>query len=194
MLQQSFRSGSAAASIFAGGMRTTGTTGVADGSFAPLRIGGGIEMKSLRSTEGYLRERASWFKAEPPHFSVIASGNSVASSAITTAILRQKSIVFMPARAMCLACIDASRTVATKQILAMGNRLKMTWADTCSIFAEVIQLQMLRNWTDQFRIRKSVGSPSFVIGSQMAVPGRQFSSKPNPTWSAFINFRPKSFG
>lgn len=82
--------------------------------------------------------------------------------------------------------------LAASQVDPVGDWLKVVWANTRRIAAQMVQFLAIRNRPFEERIAESMGVNDLVANTNDAVSACRFGGSPNPTSFGFLNLRPKT--
>src|SRR6185295_14289864 len=82
------------------------------------------------------------------------------------------------------------KTFATKNILPLRDRLKVIWANTEAVTAEMVKLLIWRNWTDREHIGNAMNE-LLSKKNEKSVSIGAFSAGPMPAIVSLVHQRPK---
>lgn len=98
----------------------------------------------------------------------------------------------MPIDAMCLSSPSGSKSYSSQNILAMRNGLQMRWSNASLHPAQMINLRVIRNRTDEDLIRKTMGTNSPARCIEQSISSVIDPSNPQPAAVSSIDLRPES--
>jgi hypothetical protein len=98
----------------------------------------------------------------------------------------------MPSSTVCLQDIPCGVSTSPKNVLSHRDSLKMGWAHTCPVPAQVINREIRRDRPVHFLVGEAVDVDSSTVVVEVPVPSTVFLPSPDPARLGLLNEAPES--